>query len=129
MIQPSSPQTTTPKNNPDYFGAGSPQSQTGVQQGSMQDQINDLYDQMNRLIAGHIHNGSQSTLVSLDTDVAGLFEVVSLIPVTSSPVGGTSYLLIPTRVYDQIKIYTNGTTYRLYWYDTVAHNWHYATGT
>lgn len=56
--------------------------------------------------------------VNLDTQVFGLFEVVSAVPT------GT-----PKMLFDQIKIYTNGSTYRLYWYDWVNHNWRYATGT
>lgn len=56
--------------------------------------------------------------VNLDTNIYGLFEVVSAIP------SGT-----PKSVYDQIKIYTNSTTYRLYWYDQVNHAWRYASGT
>jgi hypothetical protein len=56
--------------------------------------------------------------VDLDTDLFGMFEVVSAVPAG-----------VPRMLYDQVKIYTNGTTYRLYWYDTVGHAWHYATGT
>lgn len=56
--------------------------------------------------------------LNLDTDIYGMFEVVSAVPT-----------LTPKTAYDQIKIYTNATTYRLYWYDWVNHAWHYATGT
>ena len=35
----------------------------------------------------------------------------------------------PTRFSDQVVIYTNSTTYRLYWYDTNAGVWHYVTAT
>lgn len=118
MTPPSSPQTTPPKNSPDYFGAGTPQSQTGVQQGSYQDQINDLTDLVMQLVASHLHNGSWGTRINLETDIAGFFQVVSTVPAAT-----------PQSLYDQVKIYTNGTTYRLYWYDTTAHTWHYATGT
>lgn len=48
----------------------------------------------------------------------GLFETVSAVP-TAEPI---NYL-------DQIKIYVNGATLRLYWYDKVAHVWHYVTAT
>lgn len=58
------------------------------------------------------------TKINFNTDIIGLFEVVSAAP------SGT-----PKNVYDQVKIYTNGTTYRLYWYDQVNHAWRYATGT
>lgn len=55
---------------------------------------------------------------NLNTDVFGLFEVVSAVPAG-----------IPHDVYDQIKIYSNSTTYRLYWYDSTSAAWRYATGT
>lgn len=56
--------------------------------------------------------------VNLDTQVLGMFEVVSVVPTTA-----------PRTAYEQIKIYTNSTTYRLYWYDWKNHAWRYATGT
>lgn len=55
---------------------------------------------------------------SIDTDIDGMFEVVSVVPINS-----------PHTMYDQIKIYVNGTTYRLYWYDWNAHAWHYINAT
>lgn len=51
-------------------------------------------------------------------DIFGLFETVS-----TAPVG------VPNTPYDQIKIYVNSTTYRLYWYDSTAGVWHYVTAT
>jgi hypothetical protein len=33
----------------------------------------------------------------------------------------------PTRFIDQVVIYTNDTTYRIYWYDQNAGVWHYVT--
>lgn len=60
----------------------------------------------------------QQKRVNLNTDIIGLFEVVSVVPTG-----------IPRDVYDQVKIYTNSTTYRLYWYDQVNDAWRYATGT
>ena len=51
-------------------------------------------------------------------NIVGNFEVVS-----SAPTGN------PTNFQNQIKIYSNGSTYRLYWYDTVNHAWRYASGT
>lgn len=54
----------------------------------------------------------------IETDVFGMFEVVS-----AAPTG------VPHTVYDQVKIYTNSTTYRLYWYDWVGRAWHYVTAT
>jgi len=60
----------------------------------------------------------QTRRVNLNTDIIGLFEVVS-----AAPTG------VPKDLFDQVKIYHNGTTYRLYWYDNVNHEWRYATGT
>ena len=77
----------------------------------LQRQIADLQRQVQGL-------SRADTQVNLDTQLAGLFEVVS-----AAPTG------IPKRAYDQIKIYTNSTTYRLYWYDWVNHAWHYVTAT
>lgn len=56
--------------------------------------------------------------VTIETDLLGMFEVVSAVPT-----------LTPRTAYDQIKIYSNSTTYRLYWYDWVNNAWRYATGT
>jgi hypothetical protein len=60
----------------------------------------------------------QTKRVNLNTDIIGLFEVVSVVPT------GT-----PRDLYDQIKIYSNSTTYRLYWYDSTSAAWRYASGT
>jgi hypothetical protein len=35
----------------------------------------------------------------------------------------------PTRFIDQVVIYTNSTTYRIYWYDQNANVWHYVSAT
>lgn len=48
----------------------------------------------------------------------GVFETV-----TTTPTGK------PTNMINQIKIYTNGSTYRLYWYDVKNNVWHYVTAT
>lgn len=56
--------------------------------------------------------------ISLDTDIFGLFETVSAVPAGK-----------PKGPYDQVKIYVNGATLRLYWYDGVADVWHYVTAT
>ena len=61
----------------------------------------------------HYHSGHQDQRVNL-LDIFGKLEVVSVAPV------GT-----PANISGQIKIFTNGTTYRLYWYDTTAGAWHY----
>lgn len=56
--------------------------------------------------------------INFNTDIQGLFETVSAAPTN-----------IPKSPYDQVKIYVNGATYRLYWYDGVGHAWHYVTAT
>ena len=64
----------------------------------------------------------QSRIQALETkrtmifDIYGLFQTVSV-----APTG------IPHSIYDQIKIYVNSTTYRLYVYDFTNNVWHYAT--
>lgn len=58
----------------------------------------------------------QIAAINLDTQVKGMFEVVS------SPPSGT-----PHDLFDQVKLYVSGTTYRLYCYDWNNHAWHYAT--
>lgn len=60
----------------------------------------------------------QNTRINFNTDIIGLFETVSAVPTG-----------IPTSPYEQIKIYVSGGTLRLYWYDSVAHVWHYVTAT
>lgn len=87
-------------------------------QQDQQTQLAQLQALIVQMIHAHLHNGNDAQQINLTTDITGLFEVVSAVPT------GT-----PRRLYDQIKIYTNSTTYRLYWYDYTAHVWHYATGT
>jgi len=36
---------------------------------------------------------------------------------------------VPRRFEEQFAIYTSGSTYRFYWYDTTNGAWRYATGT
>jgi hypothetical protein len=48
----------------------------------------------------------------------GLFRTVSAVPIGK-----------PTKFSEQIVIYTNSTTYRLYWYDSSAGVWHYILAT
>lgn len=69
--------------------------------------------EFSRLIREHRHNGLDATQVNLK-DILGALEVVS-----TAPVGK------PTSIAGQIKLYTNGSTYRLYWYDTTAGAWRY----
>lgn len=54
--------------------------------------------------------------INWNTDIIGLFETVSVVPT-----------LIPTKPYDQIKFYSNSTTYRLYMYDQINQVWRYAS--
>lgn len=72
---------------------------------------------LKRLMREHLHNGVESREVSIE-NLVDMVEVVSAAPVTT-----------PRRFEQQIKIYTNSTTYRLYWYDQVAGAWHYVTAT
>ena len=51
-------------------------------------------------------------------DIFGMFRVVS-----DAPTGK------PRKLIDQIVIYTNGATFRLYYYDFKAGVWHYITAT
>ncbi len=52
--------------------------------------------------------------INLNTDIIGLFEVVSTAPSVA-----------PTNVYQQVKLYANGSTYRLYLYDYLNRAWRY----
>lgn len=52
--------------------------------------------------------------IELDTDLFGLFQTVSVAPTT-----------VPKIAYDQIQIYKNGATLRLYVYDAANQGWRY----
>lgn len=91
------------------FSSRDAQDQAGTDQDTLADQISSLEQRV-----GDIENKR----INIDTDVFGLFETVSAVPAG-----------IPQTVYDQVKIYVNGATLRLYWYDSVAHVWHYVTAT
>lgn len=58
----------------------------------------------------------QNTRLNLNTDIIGLFETVSAVPTG-----------VPTGPWQQIKFYSNSTTYRLYMYDATNNVWRYAT--
>lgn len=75
----------------------------------LQTQINQLNSRFNEFM----FNKQTNTRVNF-FDILGKFEVVSSVPTGK-----------PNDVAGQIKIYTNGTTYRLYWYDTTAGAWRY----
>jgi len=72
---------------------------------------------LERQMRDHFHSGLDSSRVNL-RDILGKIEVVS-----AAPIGN------PTDIGAQLKIYTNGSTYRLYWYDTTAGTWHYILAT
>lgn len=70
-----------------------------------------------------IENKVENNDITLDrqmraSEVFGMFQTVSVEP-TKTPI---NYL-------NQVKVYVNGGTLRLYWYDTVANVWHYVTAT
>ena len=89
-------------------------------QNDLQNQIDSLTQQVQILtqqLREHNHNGVVGQQIYFKS-IFGLFETVSTFPST-----------IPKTTYDCIKIYTNGATLRLYWYDSVANLWHYVTAT
>jgi hypothetical protein len=51
-------------------------------------------------------------------NVWGMFQTVSSAPTA-----------VPLSFQNQIQIYTNGATYRLYWYDVTNNTWHYVSAT
>jgi hypothetical protein len=51
-------------------------------------------------------------------DLVGMFRTVDTAPTDA-----------PKNLIDQIVIYKNATTYRLYWYDSTNAQWHYVTAT
>lgn len=73
-------------------------------------QLRDLTNRV-QLLEGTTHGR-----VVFNTGLIGLFETVSIVPTG-----------IPLSPYDQIKFYSNSTTYRLYIYDPTNHVWRYAT--
>jgi len=60
----------------------------------------------------------QITQQSNFRNIYGMFETIDAVP-TGEPI----------KFSEQIKIYTNSTTYRLYWYDSLNKTWHYITAT
>ena len=63
----------------------------------------------------------------------GLFRTESKIPTevlaTALANPTTHFYTRPTKFSDQVVIYTNDTTYRIYWYDSSNNMWHYVTAT
>lgn len=80
---------------------------------ALRQEMAELGRRLDSLMESHQHNGLQATGVNLD-DLVGLFETVSDVPTN-----------VPKSIYDQIKIYVNGVTYRLYCYDGVGQTWRY----
>lgn len=94
-----------------------PQPQTNQ---PAQDQIAGIDSQQSQQIVALAQGlgAVQNARINFNTDLIGLFETVSVVPVS-----------VPQSPYDQIKIYINSTTYRLYWYDGAGATWHYVTAT
>lgn len=97
---------------PDYPTQQSIQQQAGDSQTNTESRLLAL----EAMIHNHHHNGSEASGIQLNTDVRGLLETVSAVPTG-----------VPQNLFDQVKIYVNGTTYRLYVYDANAQTWHYAS--
>lgn len=75
----------------------------------LQFRIEKLEEQMR----DHFHSGNGDRQVNL-LNIFGKFDVVS-----TAPVG------VPQSISGQIKLYSNGATYRLYAYDSIGGAWHY----
>ncbi len=110
-MSPNKPDSSVLKMNPDGHMAD-----TGAI--TLQQQVDALTLKVDSLIRNHQHNGGEATRINFNTDIIGLYETVSVAPTNT-----------PASPYDQVKIYVNGSTYRLYWYDSVGHVWHYVTAT
>lgn len=53
--------------------------------------------------------------VNFNTDIIGLFETINTVPTA-----------VPASPYEQVKLYVNGSVFRVYWYDSLGKIWHYA---
>jgi hypothetical protein len=65
------------------------------------------------------------TEVNMLENVVGRFRTVSLIPTTDITPDTGEYYSRPTKLSEQVVIYKNDTTQRLYWYDSVNDSWQY----
>ena len=72
---------------------------------------------LERQMRDHFHSGHDSERINL-RDILGAIEVVD-----AAPTGK------PQNIGGQLKVYKNGATLRLYWYDTKEQAWHYVTAT
>lgn len=79
------------------------------------EQVKKDIDQIKRDIED-LKTGVNNPHMELDTDIFGLFETVSVAPTT-----------IPKILFDQIKVYKNSTTLRLYVYDANNTAWRFVT--
>lgn len=77
-----------------------------------QGQIDQLRQDMEQEFRNHIHSGLNSTRINLNTDLIGLFEVVTAAPT-----------ITPKSPYDQIKIAVIAGTSYIYVYDQLNHAW------
>ena len=71
---------------------------------------------METTIQEHRHNGLGDQRLNL-VDILGMVKTVSVAPTHT-----------PRSLLEQVLIYSNGATYRFYWYDTINKAWRYATG-
>lgn len=81
----------------------------------MQEQIDRLQKQIDEIKQGNINQiGVQNDYVNIK-NINDFIEVVSVIPTHT-----------PQNFYEQIKIYINGATYRIYVYNNIQNSWRYA---
>lgn len=76
----------------------------------------EIRNYIDEAIKNHTHNGVDSQLINVRF-ISLLFDTVNTVPSHT-----------PQNIFEQIKIYNSGGTYRLYWYDTNLKQWHYAVG-
>ena len=67
---------------------------------------------------GYEDQDIKNTEVVMANSIFGSFRVQSTVPAGK-----------PRKFAEQVVIYTNGATYRLYWFDYKASVWHYVTAT
>lgn len=71
-------------------------------------------EEVGRKVPDHEHNGSDASRVSVK-NLVEFFEIVSVAPTHR-----------PRTPWEQIKLYVNGATYRIYFYDYKAKAWRFA---
>ena len=77
----------------------------------------EIQNYIDQKIREHFHNGIDSGTLKLE-NIFGTIRTVDAAPTHT-----------PRNLFEQIIVYKNATTYRLYWYDTTNNEWRYATGT